>query len=90
MSKEVSKKPGKQPKAKEEKKQTSAFDASSELISRVKKDLAKLNYVTPYKVANSYNVALSTARRILKELEKEGVLVLYSPSRRNPVYILKQ
>ena len=90
MSKEVGKKPGKQPKAKEEKKQTSAFDASPELISRVKKDLSKLNYVTPYKVANSYNVALSTARRILKELEKEGVLVLYSPSRRNPVYILKQ
>ncbi|PMP61151.1 MAG: 30S ribosomal protein S25e [Caldisphaera sp.] len=90
LSKEVGKKPVKQAKAKEEKKQVNAFDLSLELINRVKKDLPKMNYVTPYKLTNSYNIAFSTARRLLNELEKEGILVLYSSSKRNPIYIFKE
>jgi small subunit ribosomal protein S25e len=90
VSKEVEKKPGKQAKAKEEKKQVSAFEISPELLAKVKKDLSKVNYITPSKLASNYSIAISTARKLLKQLEKEGVLKLYSPSRRNPIYIPKQ
>jgi len=90
VSKEVEKKQGKQVKAKEEKKQISAFEISPELLAKAKKDLAKVNYITPSKLASNYSIAISTARKLLKELQKEGILALYSPSRRNPIYIPKQ
>ena len=57
------------------------------LLSRAEKDLVREAYMTPYTVAQKYNVTISTARKLLKMLEEKGVLKLYSKSRRSPVYV---
>ncbi|MEB3773735.1 MAG: 30S ribosomal protein S25e [Desulfurococcales archaeon] len=65
------------------------YDVSvpQELINRAKRDLVREQYLTPFKVAQRYNVTISTARKVLKMLEAEGVLVLFTPNRRSPVYV---
>jgi len=65
------------------------YDVSvpQELIMRARRDLLKEQYLTPFKVAQRYNVTISTARKILKMLEAEGELVLFTPNRRSPIYI---
>lgn len=59
------------------------------LLERARRELARGKFHTPYRVAQRYNVSISVARRILNILEKEGVLVRYSGTRRTPIYVPK-
>ncbi|MCE4602915.1 MAG: 30S ribosomal protein S25e [Desulfurococcales archaeon] len=67
------------------------YDVSvpEELLKRARRDLARESYVTPFKVSQRYNVTISTARKVLRMLEEEGTLVLFTPNRRSPVYVPK-
>ena len=67
------------------------YDVSvpEELLNRARRDLVKEAYLTPFKVAQRYNITISTARKVLKMLEEEGVLVLFTPNRRSPVFVPK-
>ena len=58
-----------------------------ELVRRVEREARSAAYLTPYLVHSKYGVSMTTARRILRELEKRGVLELYSPGRRSPIYV---
>jgi len=58
-----------------------------ELLERARRDAFKESYLTPFKVAQRYNVTISTARKVLKMLADEGVIVLFTPNRRAPVYV---
>lgn len=58
-----------------------------ELLERAKKDLKREKYLTPLKLSQKYNVTLSTARKILRALEEEGLIVKFGASRRAPVYV---
>ncbi|MEB2793667.1 MAG: hypothetical protein G5Z42_05485 [Caldisphaeraceae archaeon] len=71
----------------EEKREESVFEISRGLLARVKKDVERVSYITPYKASVSYGIPISVARRLLKELEGEGLLTLYSRSKRNPIYV---
>lgn len=57
------------------------------LLVRAEKDLVREVYMTPYTVAQRYNVTISTARKLLRMLAEKGVLKLYSRNRRSPVYV---
>jgi len=59
------------------------------LLERARKELARGRYHTPFKVAQRYGVTISVAKKILNILEKEGVLVRYSGTRRTPIYVPK-
>ncbi len=65
------------------------YDVSlpDELLKRAKRDLKREKYLTPLRLAEKYNVTLSTARKILKSLEEEGLIVKFGRSRRSPVYV---
>ncbi|MCE4608035.1 MAG: hypothetical protein F7B61_03640 [Caldisphaeraceae archaeon] len=76
-------------KQREEKKEESIFEISRGLLARVKRDVERMSYITPYKASVSYGIPVSVARRLLKELEGEGLLMLYSKSKRNPIYVPK-
>ncbi len=58
-----------------------------ELLERAKRDLKREKYLTPLRLAEKYSVTLSTARKILKALEEEGLIVKFGSSRRAPVYL---
>ncbi len=58
-----------------------------ELVERAKKELVRDRYLTPFRVAQRYNVTLSTARKLLRILEEEGLVVLFTRNRRSPLYL---
>ena len=59
------------------------------LLAKARRELARGRYYTPFKVAQRYGVTITVARKILKILEEEGVLVRYSGTRRSPIYVPK-
>jgi len=65
------------------------FEPTEELIKRIKAMVSKqdVKYYTPYILAQELNIRVSTARKILREAEKRGILRLYSGGRRSPIYI---
>ena len=60
-----------------------------EILEEVRKGLKRESYLTPFKVAQRYNVSLSTAKRVLRALEEEGLVVRSSGTRRSPVFVPK-
>lgn len=58
-----------------------------ELLERAKKDLKRTKYLTPLRLSQRYNVTISTARKIIRALEEEGLIVKFGSSRRAPVYV---
>ncbi len=59
------------------------------LVERAKRELAREKWLTPHKVAQRYGITVSLARKLLRELEEQGVIVLFSRNRRAPVYLPK-
>jgi len=71
--------------------QQAAYDVGlpEEILSKVRGDLRRERYLTPFKVAQRYDVSVSTAKRILKALEEEGLLRRVGGTRRTPIYVPK-
>ena len=65
-------------------------ELTPQLIERAKKELVREKWLTPYKVATRYGIKVSLAKKLLRELEKEGVIVKFSSNRRSPVYVPKE
>ncbi len=63
--------------------------ATEELVDRVRRDVRRgqYSYLTPYLVSEKYSISLSTAKKILRELVNDGMIELFSPGRRSPVYV---
>ncbi len=59
------------------------------VYKRIARDIRREKYVTPYMIAEKYSMTISLAKQVLRRLEKEGIVELYSPSRRAPLYIVK-
>ncbi|MMZ63608.1 30S ribosomal protein S25e [compost metagenome] len=57
------------------------------LLAKARRELARGRFHTPYRVAQRYGVTISVAKKILNILEKEGILVRYSGTRRSPIYV---
>ncbi len=72
--------------------QQAEYDVSlpKELIERAKRDVKREKYLTPFKLHQKYNISLSTARKLLKALEEEGVIIKFTSNRRSPVYVPKE
>ena len=68
------------------------YDVSlpEELVERARRDVRREKYLTPFRVHQKYNVSLSTARKLLRRLEEEGVLVKFTANRRSPVYVPRE
>jgi len=58
------------------------------VYKRIARDIRREKFVTPYMLAERYSMTLSLAKQVLRRLEAEGLVKLYSPSRRAPLYIV--
>ncbi|MCD6358064.1 MAG: 30S ribosomal protein S25e [Thermoprotei archaeon] len=56
-------------------------------VDAVSREVVKWPYVTPYQVSSRFGVKISTAKRILKRLEEQGVLKLVDANRRVRIYV---
>ena len=79
----------------EESAQSKAFsviqiDVTPDLLKRFERDLKKgaFNVITPYTLAQSYEIRISTAKKLLREASRKGLVILYSGGR-TPIYIKK-
>ncbi|RLF13903.1 MAG: hypothetical protein DRJ66_07010 [Thermoprotei archaeon] len=74
-------------RVKEEKeKQVALTFVDPSIYEAIKKEAPKATLLTPYIIASKYNVKLSTAKKILRQLEKEGLIQLISRSRRTEIF----
>jgi len=62
-------------------------EVDSKLLERAKKEVPKMKYVTPYRLSKRYDITFSMAKKILRILESEGLIVRYSGTRRTPIYV---
>lgn len=65
------------------------YAPTEDILRRIKADIEKkgVQYYTPYTLAQAYNLRIGVAKRVLREAESRGILKLYSPGRRSPIYI---
>jgi len=59
---------------------------TDKLAIQIEKEALKMNYVTPYVIATKYNIRVSLAKNILKNLSKKGVIEKVSSNRRTILY----
>ncbi len=60
-----------------------------DLYKRIVREIRREKYLTPYILAEKYSMTLSLAKRVLRRLEAEGLVELYSPNRRASIYLVK-
>ncbi len=58
------------------------------LYKRISRDVTREKFVTPYMIAEKYSMTISLAKQVLKRLENEGIVKLYAPNRRAPLYMV--
>jgi small subunit ribosomal protein S25e len=57
------------------------------LYKRISREIRKEPLITPYMLAERYNMTVSLAKKVLRRLEAEGIVKLYSKNRRAPIYV---
>ena len=59
-----------------------------DVMKRLERDLKRGTFkvLTPYTLAQAYNIRISTAKKALREAARRGLLVLYSGGR-TPIYV---
>ncbi|MGC9071500.1 MAG: hypothetical protein ACP5HK_02220 [Acidilobus sp.] len=50
------------------------LEVTPDLVNRAKREVAKMKHVTPYRLSNVFGVKISVARRLLRELIRQGVV----------------
>lgn len=60
------------------------------LYKRIAREVVNEKYVTPYLLAEKYNMTISLAKRVIRRLVKEGILIEYAHNRRAPIYVPKK
>ncbi|NPA69784.1 MAG: 30S ribosomal protein S25e [Crenarchaeota archaeon] len=76
-----------QKKAAEEKKQSKIMIVDSKILEEIKKDVMKMDCVTPYIIASKYGLKMSTALNVLRTLRDQGILYLVSKGHRTEIYV---
>ncbi|MEM1627734.1 MAG: 30S ribosomal protein S25e [Desulfurococcaceae archaeon] len=63
-----------------------------DILKKIQSEVSRkaVKYYTPYTLAQAYGIKVSFAKRVLREAVKRGILELYSPGRRSPVFVPRQ
>ncbi len=69
--------------------QQAVYDVSvpEELYERAKREIKGESLITPFSLSQKLGVSISTAKKILRRMHSEGIVTLYSPGKRCPVYV---
>ncbi|BAN91023.1 30S ribosomal protein S25e [Aeropyrum camini] len=65
-------------------------EVTEKLVAQARREVEREKWVTPHKLAQKMGIKVSIARRVLRILEEEGVLVLFTRNRRSPLYLPKK
>ncbi len=71
----------------EEKRQSKVLVIDSKLLEEIKRDVLKMDCVTPFVIASKYGLKMSTAINVLRTLRDRGILYLVSKGHRTEVYV---
>ena len=63
-------------------KRTAITALEHEIARRVERDIRNVDLITPFEVVQRYNIKYSTAKRVLLELARRGVVKIYLKTRR--------
>ncbi|MCY0874251.1 MAG: 30S ribosomal protein S25e [Acidianus infernus] len=63
---------------------------SDEMIKKIQEEIKREKMITPYELATKTNITLSVAKRILKDLNAQGVIKEAFRNRRTAIYINPQ
>ncbi len=69
--------------------QKTTYDVTlpEELYKKAKREVLNEKAITPFTLAQKLGISISASKRILRRLESEGIVKLYSPGKRCPIYI---
>ncbi len=56
-------------------------------LENIRKELIRSKCITPASLALKYNIKISTAKKILRQLEEEGTIIPVNKSRRITIYV---
>jgi small subunit ribosomal protein S25e len=88
MQEEQQKKGQKRAPTKTGKELTSkSITIDKDTIVKVQEELKKEKIVTPYTLSSKLNVTISVAKKILEELQRQGIVKQEAKSRRTVVYV---
>jgi len=62
-------------------------EIDDKMVKQAEREISQSNYITPYKLSQKLGTTISIAKKVLRELERQGKIKLYSPGKRDPVYI---
>jgi small subunit ribosomal protein S25e len=71
---------------KQKEKIVRSVEVTQEMLNEMKKALKRAKVVTPQSIAESYGIKVSVAKRILRELEKEGVVMYVNGNSKLKIY----
>ncbi|RSN75929.1 MAG: 30S ribosomal protein S25 [Thermoproteota archaeon] len=71
---------------KQKEKIVRSVEVTQEMLNEMKKALKRAKVVTPQSIAESYGIKVSVAKRILRELEKEGVVIYVNGNSKLKIY----
>jgi len=69
-----------------EEKGVRAYIVSPELIEEMRKHVVKARVITPQSLAMKYGIRVSVARKLLRQWEKEGLVVYVDGNSRLRIY----
>jgi len=67
--------------------QTAMQEVTEDLVKRASREIINMKYVTPFMLSQKLNVKVSLAKKILRILAERGIVRLYSPGKRDPLYV---
>ncbi|RDD53642.1 MAG: 30S ribosomal protein S25e [Candidatus Korarchaeota archaeon NZ13-K] len=58
-----------------------------QLVEQIRKEVVRASYITPQSLAMKYNIRVSVARKLLREFEREGIVVYVDGNSRLRIYM---
>jgi small subunit ribosomal protein S25e len=71
---------------KQKEKIVRSVEVTQDMLNEMKKALRRAKVATPQSLAESYGIKVSVAKRILRELEREGVVVYVNGNSKLKIY----
>ncbi|MCC6029198.1 MAG: 30S ribosomal protein S25e [Candidatus Korarchaeum sp.] len=62
------------------------IEVKPQVMEQMRKEVVRSSYITPQSLAMKYNIRVSVARKLLREFEREGLVVYVDGNSRLRIY----
>ena len=87
MAKKKSKKKTEEPQRTKSERAPTFLGLEESVLRQAEREAGQAKYLTPFTLSQRLGISVSYAKNILRELEKRGRVKLYSPGKRDPIYV---